>query len=482
MWAALEGMEGRSVDVAAESRAQDPARNASAAASNATGQTSPMSDDVKGELYLLKVASFNAEVGGKRHLVATSLSNFSVRVYEQSGSRSQGSLRLVCGIAGHEAPVTDLLFLPDLDGPGAVHLLTSSEDGTVRTWDVGRLLRGGAGLGSILGPGDCVDTKVCDGRRSPVWSISASASGELLAAATLQGVLIWRKACRASGRGAPQVQWKKAVALEESFCDVVTQVLFHPRHSSATLGQHQGGGRSAPIVLAACGEDGLVCLFDLNRGPDEDENLLAVLNAESSVAQVGFFGPSGSGDGHLWCRTNDEAFVAWDWALACASQGDGGEGDVAMTGGRDEQSELCRLRDARRSLSESLRRAGVEANVDYLVDCHWDTSRAELRVCAGTGSGGLYLFQVAVESFDGARRESVVRFVGAGGIRAQANFLGQGHASVVRSMDSSGAPGGYLTCGEDGRLCTWWPSQRTGGCGAPKGRLGLTGGGRYKPY
>ena len=109
-------------------------------------------------------------------------------------------------------------------------------------------------------------------------------------------------------------------------------MLFHPRHSSATLGQHQGGGRSAPIVLAACGEDGLVCLFDLNRGPDEDENLLAVLNAESSVAQVGFFGPSGSGDGHLWCRTNDEAFVAWDWALACASQGDGGEGDAGDRG------------------------------------------------------------------------------------------------------------------------------------------------------
>ncbi|QDZ22656.1 WD40 repeat domain-containing protein [Chloropicon primus] len=421
----------------------------------AAGLRPPEGEEEAPEIYLLKVVSSSALGGGplgSRQLIATSLSDFTVHVLERRG----GELHPVCRFRAHDAPVTDLLFFP---GPSPT-LMTASEDGLAKTWDLSRSLASGSDA-------QCVNQVACDGRRSPVWSISASKSGELLAAATQQGVLIWRKVVdKRHG-----LKWKKHVALEESFCDVVTQVLFHPDESSS------GIGAGPPIVLAACGEDGLVCLFDLNKGPDEDENLLAVLNADSSIAQVGFFGQRQGG--FLWCRTNDETFRAWNWTKACVSQEEVGR-DVTM-GESEEESEVSSMRDARKNLTESLSRSAPSAKIDYLVDCHWDTSSAELRLCGGNTSGQLFLFQLAVEAFDHGKGEAMVRFSSPKDIKPLRSLCGGGHRSVVRSMDSSHAPDWYLTCGEDGILCQWTPSRKGygGSSGVAPPNRAMS---RYRPY
>ena len=436
--------------------------------------------------------------GGERRLVASSVSDFTVRVYELGtigagyGAPQAGSaFSPVCRIRGHRGPVTDLLFFPSTPSV----LMTASEDGSIKTWDLGPCLKGS-------GEAACVNSLVCDGRQSPVWSISASNSGELLAAATPHGVLVWIRTLDKRGG----LKWKKLLALEESFCDVVTQVLFHPHHSARYVRQQNssqaqppaaGRGKLEPLVLAACGEDGLVCLFDLNGGSDEDDNLLCVLNAESAIAQMGFFGPhgqEGGGGTYLWCRTNDEAFRAWNWAEACDNDGDVAMESEGEGGGGNAQVYL--LRDARKALTEKLQRNGHGAmaggggrRVDYLVDCHWDAARAELRLVGGASSGEVHFFRLAVEGISfadpasGGSRPNSVRFLAPTDVRS-CLCLRHSHGAIVRSLEASNAPAWYLTCGEDGRLCVWSPREHSGGgYGRDYGKSsGRVNGARFKPY
>ena len=51
--------------------------------------------------------------------------------------------------------------------------------------------------------------------------------------------------------------------------------------------------------------------------------LQACLNTGNSVAQLGFFGPTGR---RLWCRTHTEGLHLWDWMSACSEEGAEGTG------------------------------------------------------------------------------------------------------------------------------------------------------------
>eukprot|EP00213_Chloropicon_mariensis_P002177 CAMPEP_0197469754 /NCGR_PEP_ID=MMETSP1309-20131121/225_1 /TAXON_ID=464262 /ORGANISM="Genus nov. species nov., Strain RCC998" /LENGTH=423 /DNA_ID=CAMNT_0043006015 /DNA_START=36 /DNA_END=1307 /DNA_ORIENTATION=- len=355
------------------------------------GQPTQQQKDDGAEVYLLKVARSK---GG--HLVATSLSDYTVRVYQHDA----GGDNLCCSVRAHEGPVTDVLF-PFHQGSLVNIMMTASEDGSVKTWDL-----------SNAQQARCINTVVCDGRRSPVWSISVSNSGELLAASSQHGVLIWKKAgTTVDTSGLNSFKWKKIVALEESFCDIVTQVLFHPYHYSSL-------GSQEPLVLTACGEDGLVCVFDLNKGTDEDDNLLGVLNVGRSIASVGFFGEMhGQKEcNFLWCRTNDETFQVWNWT----NQG------LLVAGSRQHFS----------------------IKVDYFLDCHWDVHQYELNLVVGTNEGSIFIF--ALDDTQNLQQPQP-RLKGA---------LNGGHQGVVRWIESSSAPSDYLTCGEDGKLCSWRPQTK----------------------
>jgi WD40 repeat protein len=92
-------------------------------------------------------------------------------------------------------------------------------------------------------------------------------------------------------------------SLTDSFGDDVTQVVFHP---------------SLPHVLITGSTDGLVCAFDTPNMSDEDEALTTVMNTESSVSKIGFYGPSWE---NVFALTHIETALAWEWAeVRCAAR------------------------------------------------------------------------------------------------------------------------------------------------------------------
>ncbi|XP_062202856.1 WD repeat-containing protein GTS1-like isoform X2 [Phragmites australis] len=185
---------------------------------------------------------------------------------------------------------------------------------------------------------------------------------------------------------------KQLACLEESHMDDVTQVKFAPNQQSK-------------LISAAV--DGLVCVFDTDGDIDEDSHLLSVMNAETSVAKVGFFGNMYQ---KLWCLTHIETLSTWDW--------------------NDGTRELS-IEDARSLATDRW-------NLDHL----W--------LIGGTTAGTLGYFPV--------RNDPV------GAIGSAEAILEGGHTGVVRTVfpaasthQSLGQNRGIFgwTGGEDGRLCCW---------------------------
>uniref|UniRef100_A0A3Q3X5Y9 WD repeat-containing protein 89 n=1 Tax=Mola mola TaxID=94237 RepID=A0A3Q3X5Y9_MOLML len=189
--------------------------------------------------YLLDVALQPAG------LLAVSCSNFTVRLHNKETLQPVGEFR------GHSGPLCGVVFshtCPDF-------LYSGSADGTVRGWDVRR-------------PGTKA-AQVFKGEPSHSYcSFELSCGGTLLCAGTEQVneedsfLVFWD--VRKPGGGLLGV-------FSESHSDDVTQVRFHPRDKDR---------------LATGSTDGLVNVFDLSRGTEE-EALQATCNSDSSSLEGG---------------------------------------------------------------------------------------------------------------------------------------------------------------------------------------------------
>ena len=60
--------------------------------------------------------------------------------------------------------------------------------------------------------------------------------------------------------------------------------------------------------LVTASDDGLACLYDCSMS-DEDESIQTIINAESSIKEIGFFGPEKKG---LFCLTGTETLDIWN--------------------------------------------------------------------------------------------------------------------------------------------------------------------------
>ncbi|XP_008672316.1 WD repeat-containing protein GTS1-like isoform X1 [Zea mays] len=280
---------------------------------------------------------------------------------------------------GHEGTIHEISF----SAPSSPQVICScSSDGTVRAWDTRNfkqisLLRGGVSQEMFT------------------FAFGGS-NGSLLAAGSNAQVLFW------DWRSSRQI-----ACLEESHMDDVTQVKFTPDQQSK-------------LISAAV--DGLICVFDTDGDIDDDNHLLSVMNAETSVAKVGFFGNKYK---KLWCLTHIETLSVWDW--------------------NDGAREL-NIEDARSLATD---RWNLD-HVDYFVDCHYSVPDDRLWLIGGTTAGTLGYFPVR-NDHDGP-------------IGSAEAILEGGHTGVVRSVYPSSGIHGRLgqnrgifgwTGGEDGRLCCW---------------------------
>ncbi|KAI4301400.1 hypothetical protein L6164_034683 [Bauhinia variegata] len=301
--------------------------------------------------------------------MAVSLSTNTVKLYSPEAGQYCGECR------GHSSTINQILF----SGHSNPHVLSScSSDGTIRAWDT-----------RTYQQVSCIAA----GSSQEVFSFSfGGVSGDLIAAGCKSQILFW--------------DWrnKKQIAcLEESHVDDVTQVHFVP--------DQQGKLVSASV-------DGLICTFDTSGDINDDDHLESVINMETSIAKVGFFG---EGYRKLWCLTHIETLGIWDW--------------------KDARSEVT-FPDARSLASESW----TLDPIDYFVDCHYSGEDERLWVVGGTNAGVLGYFPV---NYEGEAR-----------IGSPEAILEGGHTGVVRSvLPTSRLHGGLgvfgWTGGEDGRVCCW---------------------------
>ncbi|CAL4892536.1 unnamed protein product [Urochloa decumbens] len=280
---------------------------------------------------------------------------------------------------GHEGTIHEISF----SVPSSPQVICScSSDGTVRAWDTRNFKQISALRGSAS-------------QEMFTFSFGGS-NGNLLAAGSNAQVLLW------DWRNSKQV-----ACLEESHMDDVTQVKFAPNQQSK-------------LISAAV--DGLVCVFDTDGDIDEDSHLLSVMNAETSVAKMGFFGNMYQ---KLWCLTHIETLSVWDW---------------------NDGSRELNLEDARSLATDKWNLD----HVDYFVDCHYSLPDDRLWLIGGTSAGTLGYFPVRNDP--------------AGAIGSAEAILEGGHTGVVRTVypaagthESLGQSRGIFgwTGGEDGRLCCW---------------------------
>lgn len=306
-------------------------------------------------------------------LLAVSCSNFTIHLHDKD------SLSLVGEFRGHSGPLCGVTFAhasPDL-------LYSASADGTVRAWDVRR-------------PGSAAAQMFKSDASHSFCSFDLSCGDALLCAGTEQvndedSFLVFWDA-RKPGGGLLGVY-------SESHSDDITQVRFHPRDKDR---------------LASGSTDGLVNVFDLSRG-EEEEALLATCNSDSSAGSVCWCGADFT---QLLCLSHDEGLHLWD-----LSQLD-----------TDEPLTIFSSPDAR-----SLTPLADGAGVDYLVGGRWLEEAQRLLVVGGKNNGDLHLM-----GCDG------------GGLHLLRSLEG-GHASTVRCFLWDAAGEALVTGGEDAQLLLWKP-------------------------
>ncbi|XP_034531737.1 WD repeat-containing protein 89 [Notolabrus celidotus] len=317
--------------------------------------------------YLLDVALQSSG------LLAVSCSNFTVHLHDKD------TLNLLGEYRGHSKPLCGVVF----SHHSRDFLYSGSADGTVRGWDV-----------------RCPGTEAAQVYKSDpshsFCSLDLNCSDSLLCAGTEQVndedsfLVFWD--IRKPGAGLLGVY-------SESHSDDVTQVCFHPRDKDR---------------LASGSTDGLVNVFDLSRGAEE-EALLATCNSDSSAGSVCWSGPDFT---QLLCLSHDEGLHLWDL----------GQLDT------EEPLTIFSTSDAR-----SLTLLADEGGVDYLVGGRWLEDAQKLLVVGGKNNGDLHL----MECDDG-------------GLRLLRSLKG-GHASTVRCFIWDAAGEALVTGGEDAQLLLWKP-------------------------
>ncbi|XP_013882919.1 WD repeat-containing protein 89 [Austrofundulus limnaeus] len=338
-----------------------------------------------GSMYLLHGA---LQPGG---LLAVSCSDHTVRLQDRT------TLDLLGQYQGHTGPLCGLTFArtsSDL-------LYSGSADGTVRAWDV---RRPGTEAVQVFSGDPC--HRFC--------SVDLNCSDSLLCAGTEQvdredSFLVFWDCRKAGGR--------LLGVFSESHSDDITQVCFHPRDRDR---------------LASGSMDGLVNVFDLSQGP-EDQALLLTCNSDSSAAVVVWSGPDHS---QLLCLSHAEGLHLWDVAQL--------ESDRPLT--------LFSCRDAR-----SLTPLPGGRGLDYLVGGQWLEEEQTLLVVGGQSEGDLHL--MGCDS---------------GGLRLLSSLQG-GHTSTVRCFLWDAEGHALITGGEEAQLLLWKPAdnKQLGGRSQLEGRSQL---------
>lgn len=175
-------------------------------------------------------------------------------------------------------------------------------------------------------------------------------------------------------------------------------------------------------LLVSGAEDGLACIYDTSQA-SEEAAIQNVLSVQSPIREVDFFGPQAEA---VYCLTGSESLMLYHKDDSVCRKDFG-------PGLRDQLSQ--QVYTAMTSINPSPT-APMPPKMEYLVDCHWDASKQELQLLAGSAHG-----------------EAAVFSVGEGGVNLTHALQG-GHRGVVRAWQALSS-GVFVTVGEDARMCEW---------------------------
>ncbi|TRZ01154.1 hypothetical protein DNTS_002834 [Danionella cerebrum] len=314
------------------------------------------------------------------NFLAVSCSNHSVHLY------SRETLRLLAEFQGHTAPVCGVRFShlsPNL-------LFSGSADGTLRCWDTRRP------------DSDPIQVFRSDSTHS-YCSFDVSCSDRVLCAGTEQveedSFLVFWDARMVQEVETGSKNGGLLGVFSESHGDDITTVKFHPQQSDR---------------LVSGGSDGLVNLFDLSLG-GEEEALVSTCNCNSSASSLCWTGKSLD---QLLCLTHDEGLHLWDMASP--------ESDDRLT--------LFSSPDAR-----TLVQLPGETSLEYIVGGAWLSDEERILLVGGNSDGELHLLDCS---------ETGLRLI---------KSLSGGHSATVRCFKWDVIGQALLTGAEDGQLLQWRP-------------------------
>ncbi|KAA0718209.1 WD repeat-containing protein 89 [Triplophysa tibetana] len=331
-------------------------------------------------MYLLDLSlSSSCGSAAGSDVLAVCCSNHSVHLHSRETLRPLGEFQ------GHTAPVCGVRF-----AHLSPHLLfTGSADGTLRCWDVRRpCSKSTQVFRSVSTHSYC--------------SFDVSCNDRVLSAGTEQVeedsfLVFWDARMVQEGDEMASKQGGLLGVYSESHSEDITAVQFHPERADR---------------LASGATDGLVNIFDLSLG-GEDDALITTCNCNSSVSSLCW---TGKDLDQLLCLTQDEGLHLWDVAHP--------DSDDTLT--------LLSFTDARTRVQ-----LPDGASLEYFVGGTWLSDEGRILLVGGSNSGELHLVDCR------------------GGSLRLIKSLKGGHSATVRCFQWDLNSQSLLTGGEDGQLLQW---------------------------
>mmetsp|Transcript_17249 Transcript_17249/g.25770 ORF Transcript_17249/g.25770 Transcript_17249/m.25770 type:complete len:512 (+) Transcript_17249:464-1999(+) len=393
--------------------------------------------------YVLHIArSQPISPASSQQLVSCALSDGTIHTYDRETLKKVHTIECAHGNSSSSSSITDLSYTHIATGNStSPMILSSGMNGTVKLFD---LRCNGNANGSTNGNANANNRRpdgsaaaalemVLPDGHGEALSVSVGYNGALAAVGGKKGNIhffdLRSVSSNSNSGGTGSTTTSEATKPLGTYVDAhteeVTRVRFQnvPASSSNVngYGHGHGNGYETTSLLVSAGEDGLACIHDTSQ-PSEESALRSILNVQSPLRDVGFFGPSLEG---LYCLTGSETMSVWhhDSAQRMCDYG-----DVNL---RNMLSSQLSQVDTGNGIIGNGNNSGMDVN--YLVGCHWDGT--ELNLVAGNNEGECAIFRVEANSIS----PKVV--------------LRGGHKSCIRAFTAE--MGGIITGGEDSRLCEW---------------------------
>ena len=387
--------------------------------------------------YILSIASSSnnnisssPQSSSSSNLVAAALSNQSIIIYDPN--IGQIIQRIECA---HDGPISEVQFFPSeyytSNSNDQSLIISASQDGTIKIWNVQR-----QSSTATHPPNTAITTMKLELPNEQALSLSLGYGGTLAAVGTDKARISFFDLRRNNNNSNTSMP---SGTLMGSYIDAhteeVTKVQFQtiPTQTSSS-----SQATEMKTILASSSEDGLISIHDPSQSNEEDA-LLSILNINTPLRNIGFFGPRYEG---IFALTGNESLSVHDWDSAQL---------VSNVHGMELRSVLCSAVDSlvgkkndMSSSSDATMSDGTNNTIDYLIGCTWSdlssstssvASSPALYLLAGNNQGDGYIFRMDVNQIT-----PVIHLKG-------------GHRGCIR--DFCWSSNRLITGGEDARLCEW---------------------------